>query len=172
MIASGGEAMKITVWLAARDRWTWIAAAEMLGLAVLLTMAVESSIARLLGFALLGHLGYSALTGLPMGEIPGRPRGGQQRRNLDLRAKVVVFLREIRRLEEYVQRARLSGWSHTEIQTNLQASEQRMIAAAADVAKVARRTALEPPDTGALPDQGASGRRVTVHAPPRAASPG
>ncbi len=163
--------MKITVWLATRDRWTWIAAVEMAGIAVLLTMAVESSIARLLGFALLGHLGYSALTGLPMGQIPGRREGGQKRRNLDLRARVVVFLREIRRLEEYVQRSRLSGWSRSEIETNVQASEQRMMAAAADVAKVARRTALEPPDAGPLPNQ-VSGRRLTVHAPPRAASSG
>ena len=164
--------MKITVWLATRDRWTWIAAAEMLGLAVLLTLAVESSIARLLGFALLGHLGYSALTSLPMGQIPGRPAGRQQRRNLDLRAKVVVFLREVRRLEEYVQRAKISSGSRRELEMNLTAAESRMMAAAAEVTKVARRTALEPPDTSALPVQGSSARPLTVHVRPRAASSG
>jgi hypothetical protein len=163
--------MKIRVWLVTWDRATWIAGAEILGLAVLLMTAIESSAARMLGFALLAHLGYSALTSLPMGAIPGRPAGRQQRRNLELRAKVVVFLREVQRLEEYVQRARLSGWSHRDIETNLQASELRLMAAATDVAKVARRTAVTPPDTAAPPDQGASAR-LTVHALPRAASSG
>ena len=74
--------MKVRVWLVTRERATWIAGAEILGLALVLTMAVESSIARLLGFALLAHLGYSALTSLPMGAIPGRPPGRQQRRKL------------------------------------------------------------------------------------------
>jgi hypothetical protein len=164
--------MKVRVWLVKWERGTWIAGAEILGLALVLTMAVEPSIARLLGFALLAHLGYSALTSLPMGAIPGRPPGRQHRRNLELRAKVVVFLREVRRLEEFVQRARLSGWSRRDIEANLHVSERQMMSAAADVAKVARRTATEPPDTSTLPDRASSARPLTVHAPPRAASTG
>lgn len=131
--------MKITVWLATRDRWTWIALAEVLALAVLLTLAVESQLARLFGFALIAHLGYTAMTGLPMGSVPGRPAGRQARRNLDLRTQVVAFLREVRRVDEYAQRARLSGLPAEEVETNLRAGEQRLMAAAVRVAKVARR---------------------------------
>jgi hypothetical protein len=162
--------MKITVWMVTRERSTWIGAAEILGLAILLTLAVESTVARLFGFLVLAHLGYSALTGLPMGSVPGRPPGGQPRRNLDLRAKVAVFLREVRRIEEYAQRARLAGWSATEVETSLSAAERNMMTAATDVAKVARRTALEPPDTDGLPDGTSAGLRV--HAPTRVESPG
>jgi len=134
--------MKITVWLVTRDRATWIAAAEILGLAVLLTLATESTLARLLGFGLISHLGYTAMTGLPMGSIPGRPAGGQARRNLDLRAEVVAFLREVRRVDEFAQRAVVAGLPTQEIETNLRTGEQRVMAAAARVAKVSRRLPL------------------------------
>ena len=153
--------MKITIWLAARDRWTWIAGAETLGLALILVIGIDSWMVRLLGVALLAHLGYSAVTSLPMGEVPRRPPTGQHRRNLELRASVTTFLREVRRLEEYAQRARLSGWSRTEIEANLDAAERKMAAVASEVAKTARRTAYQPPDEGALPE---SRPTFTVHA--------
>jgi hypothetical protein len=123
---------------------------------MVLFSAVESGLTQLLAFGLLAHLGYSALTGLPMGEIPGRPPGGQQRRNLDLRAKVVVFLREVRRLEEYAQRARLSGWSRTEVDTNMHAAESRIMTAASSVAEAARSTATAPPGQDMLHRRGAA----------------
>jgi hypothetical protein len=132
--------MKIRIWLATRDRWTWIAAAETLGLALVLTMAVDSVLARLLGFGLLAHLGYSALTGLPMGEIPGRPQGGQPRRNLDLRGQVVWFLREVRRVDEYAQRIQVAGLPGDEVEASRRAGEQRIMVAAARVAKATSRS--------------------------------
>ena len=50
----------------------------------------------------LGHLGYRALTSLPIGQVPGRPAGmARQRRNLQLRTRVVAFLNEVRRAESY-----------------------------------------------------------------------
>lgn len=139
-----GEAMKLRIWLVTREPSAWIAGAEILCLAAVLALAVESGLARLLGYGLLGHLGYSALTGLPMGEVPGRPPGGQPRRNLDLRAQVVAFLREVRRVDEFAQRAQLSSLPADQVEANLRAGEQRLMAAAAKVAKVSRRPRLQP----------------------------
>lgn len=133
--------MKITIWLVTRDRGTWIAGAEILGLTVVLLMAVESSLTQLLGFGLLAHLGYTALTGLPMGEIPGKPPGGQTRRNLDLRTQIVAFLREVRRVDEYSQRARVASLPADQVEANLRAGEQRLMAAAARVVKLTTRGA-------------------------------
>jgi hypothetical protein len=135
--------MKIRIWLLTRERSSWIAAAEIFGLALVLTLAVESGLARLLAFALLGHLGYTALTGLPMGEVPGRPAGGQRRRNLDLRLQVVAFLREVRRVDEFAQRAQLASQPHVQVEADLRAGEQRVLAAAAKVARAMRRRPTE-----------------------------
>ena len=137
--------MKIRVWLLTRERSTWIAATEIVALAVLLTLAVESALAQLVGFALLAHLGYMAMTGLPMGRVPGRPASGQPRRNLDLRAQVVAFLREVRRVDEYAQRAQVSGLPADQVEASLRVGEQRLMAAAAKVARVTRRTTIDPP---------------------------
>lgn len=139
--------MNIRIWLVTRERSSWIAGAEVLGLLLVLLLAVDSAWARLVGFALLGHLGYTALTGLPMGEVPGRPAGGQPRRNLDLRAQVVAFLREVRRVDEYAQRAKLAGVPSAQLEADLRAGEQRLLAAAARVAKVTRTSRQGPQPT-------------------------
>ena len=131
--------MKVTVWLATRDRETWIALAEILVLAVLLTVAVQSFIAQAMGFAILAHLGYTAMTGLPIRAIPGRPPGGQPRRNLDLRAQIAAFLREVRRVDAHSQRALITGLTKTEIDAQLRQGEQRVMAAAVRVARETRR---------------------------------
>ena len=137
--------MKIRIWLVTRERSTWIAAGELAVIAVLFALSVESALVQLFGFGLLAHLGYMAMTGLPMGQVPGRPAGGQPRRNLDLRAQVVAFLREVRRVDEYAQRAKISGLPPDQVEASLRVGEQRLMAAAAKVARVTRRPAMQPP---------------------------
>ena len=144
-----GGAVKIRVWLVTRERSAWIAAAEIVAMFVLLTLAVESALVQLLGFGLLAHVGYTAVTGLPMGQVPGRPPGGHPRRNLDLRAQVVGFLREVRRVDEYAQRARVSGLPADQVEASLRAGEQRLLAAAVKVARVTRRPSAHPPSAKA-----------------------
>lgn len=137
-----GETIKITVWLATRERATWITGAEILGVALVLS-AVPGTIVRLVAFLLLGHLGYAALTSLPMGAIPGRPEGTtHERRNLHLRSRVGAFLNEVRRVEGYAQRAKTAGKSRREVEEDLRSAEKRMMLAAAEVVKVTGRTGI------------------------------
>ena len=70
--------MRITVWLVTRDRASWIVAGEV----VLLTLLLSTGSPALrvwLGLPLLAHLGYRALTSLPIGQVPGRPAGVARR---------------------------------------------------------------------------------------------
>ena len=136
--------MKITVWLATRDRTTWIAAAEITGL-IFVILAVPNTLARLVGFLLLGHLGYHALTSLPIGSIPSRPDGAKQyRRNQDLRSRIVGFLNEVRRVEHFAQQARVGGLPPLELERHLSSAKERVMAAAADVAEMSGRFVPEP----------------------------
>lgn len=113
----------------------------MLALAVVM-LVVDSSLIRLaVGLPLLLHVGYLAVTSLPMGTIPGRPSGSKkERQNQDLRSRVVAFLGEVRRGEEYAQRVRVGGWPKSEVDANLRSSRQRLMAAAAAVAKAIGRS--------------------------------
>lgn len=112
---------------------------------------------------LLAHLGYSALTGLPMGSIAGRPSGAsKQRRNPDLRFRVKAFLHEVRRLEEYVQRAKIDGRPRSEVEMSLRAAQKRMTAAAAEVVEAAGRSSDVPEAAG----------RETIVRPVRMFAPG
>jgi hypothetical protein len=144
--------MKITVWLVTRERDTWITAAEIMALALVL-LAGGPRVRVLGGLPLLVHLGYRALASLPLGSVPGRPGRGRKRRNYDLRARVVGFLGEVRRVEHYVRQAELAGWSKAEVEENLRSAQARMMAAAAEVAKAAGRSPV-PADTE-LEDEGA-----------------
>jgi hypothetical protein len=141
--------MNIRIWLVTRERSAWVAAAEVLALAVLLTLTTGSALVQLLGLGLLAHLGYTAMTGLPMGRVPGRPPGRQPRRNLDLRAQVGVFLHEVRRVDEFAQRAQVGRLPAGQVEAGLRAGEQRLLAAAAKVAQVTRRRIVAPPSVGA-----------------------
>ena len=143
---TGGDTMNIRIWLVTRERHTWITGTEVLALALVL-LAVPGTILRLLGFVLLARLGYKALTSLPLGMIPGRPLGTKaHRRNQDLRSRVVVFLSVVRNVEEYAQRIRLSGIPTVETDKNLRSAQQRVMSAAADVAKSMGRINVEDPD--------------------------
>lgn len=120
----------------------------------MLITAPAGFIRLVVGLPLLTHLGYKALTSLPMGEVPGRPEGAKrERRNQDLRSRVVVFLNEVRRVEEFAQRAKLAGHPTRELESTLRSAQQRMMAAAAQVAKETGRSALatDPPPTDLRP---------------------
>jgi hypothetical protein len=132
--------MRITVRLVTWDRATWITGAEVVLLALLLT-AASSALRLWLGLPVLGHLGYRALTSLPIGQVPGRPAGmARQRRNLQLRTRVVAFLNEVRRAESY---AASTGGAPGEAEANLDVARARIVAAAEEVADVAGRFGME-----------------------------
>jgi len=128
--------------MATRERGTWITAAEVIGLGLVLFTAPGPVIRLLFGLPLLVRLGYKALTSLPMGSIPGRPEGAkQERRRYDLRARVVVFLDEVRRAEDFAQQARVAGWPKGEVEDYLRSAQRRVVNAAAQVVKVTGRPA-------------------------------
>lgn len=138
--------MRITVWLATRDRSTWIALAEGLLLAWIVLSGPGRLVRLVVGLPLLAHLAYTAMTGLPVYAIPGKPTGAKRDRvNQDLRSHVVGFLNEVRRVEEYAQRAKTAGLPSQEVQDNLAVAQRRMMSAAAQVVKVTGRSVREEP---------------------------
>lgn len=133
--------MKITVWLLTRERATWITGAETLGI-LLVVLTAPGVLTRLVAVALLAHVSYKALTSLPMGLVPGRPDGTKAiRRNQDLRTRVVGFLNEMRRAEDYAHQATVGGRPRAEFERDMAWARKRMMAAAAEVAKTAGRPA-------------------------------
>ncbi|MDH3207085.1 MAG: hypothetical protein OEO79_10755 [Gemmatimonadota bacterium] len=127
--------MRITVWLAARERDTWVTGAEALALALILWTGPGGLVRLGIGLPLLAHIAYRALTSLPMGAVPRRPERGQARSHYDLRARIVRFLDEVRRAEDFAQRARVGGSSKAELEQQLWAAQQRVMLAATEVAK-------------------------------------
>ena len=154
--------MKIRIWLVTRDRETWITAAEILVLALVL-LAIPGTVVRLVGFVVLAHLGYQGLTSLPLGMIPGRPEGASQhRRNQDLRSRIVGFLNTVRNVEEYAQRVRLASGPDAEMDRSLRAAHMRVMNSAADVVKAMGKG---PADTSGNGTKESRGR--TSHQPQR-----
>src|SRR5688572_2209205 len=101
--------MKLTIWLVTRDRWTFFTGAEILGL-LLVLLSPSQTMRVMFGLPLLSHLGYRALTSIPLGEIPGRPEWAKQvRRNQDLRSRVLGFLNEMRRVEDLAHHGHIGG---------------------------------------------------------------
>jgi hypothetical protein len=140
LISRQGGAMKITVWLVTRTRETWITSAEVLVLALVLYTGPGAIIRLLIGLPALVHVGYTALTGLPMRMIPGRPIGVKlERRNQDLRSSIVGFLNEVRRAEDSAQRAMVEGRPTKEVDLYRQTVGKRVMAAAAEVVKATGR---------------------------------
>jgi len=140
--------MKIRIWLVTRDRETWITGAEVFALALVL-LAIPGTLLRLVGFLVLGHLGYRALTSLPLGMVPGRPEGASQhRRNLDLRSRVIGFLNTVRSVEDYAQRVRLAGGPEGEVERSLRSAQMRVMNAAAEVVKAMGRGTPVPAGDG------------------------
>ena len=131
--------MKITVWLLTRERDTWITGAESLGL-LLVVLTAPGVFARLAGVLLLTHVSYKALTSLPMGKVPRRPEGSKAiRRNQDLRTRVVGFLNEMKRAEDYAHQAEVARRPNDQFERDMAWARKRMMAAAAEVVKTAGR---------------------------------
>ena len=89
-----------------------------------------------IGLPVLAHLAYTTMTSLPIGEIPSRPEGTTRiRQNQDLRTCVVGFLNEVRRVEDYANRARTAGLPREAVSQSLERGQRRIMAAASQVAK-------------------------------------
>lgn len=127
--------MKISVWMATRERETWITTVEVFGLGLLLLTATSPLVRLVLGLPLLVHVGYKALTSLPMGQVPGRPERGQMRRRYDLRARVVRFLEEVKMAESFAERAELASLPKRDVDEFLFRAHRRVMQAAKEVAK-------------------------------------
>jgi len=127
--------MKITVWIATRESRTWTTAAEVLTLAAVLLAPWSIFLRVVLGLPVLAHLGWNALTSIPAGAIPGRPEGGEVRRNHHLRARVSTFLSEVQRMEKYVRDARDAGVPTSEVKKKLRWADSRLQATTAEVVK-------------------------------------
>ena len=147
--------MKLTIWLVTRDRWTFFTGAEILGLLLVLLSGSEA-LRLVFGLPLLAHLGYRAMTSVPLGEIPGRPEWAKQvRRNQDLRSRVVGFLNEMRRVEDLAHHGHIAGRTPEAVEKDLMYAKKRMMAAATEVVRAAGQVPVssEPQaDPGALLD--------------------
>jgi hypothetical protein len=131
--------MKITVWMLTRERDTWVTGTESLGL-LLVVLTAPGVFTRLAGVLLLTHLSYKALTSLPMGKVPTRPESSKAvRRNQDLRTRVVGFLNEMKRAEDYAHQAAVAQRPNHEFERDMAWAKKRMMAAAAEVVKAAGR---------------------------------
>jgi hypothetical protein len=161
--------MKLRIWLVTRDRLTWFTAAEIVALAIVL-LGGSDSVRLLFGLPLLAHLGYMALTSVPLGQIPGRPEWAKQvRRNQDLRSRVVGFLNEMRRVEDLAHHAHIGGRSPIAIEKDLITAKQRMMAAASEVVKAAGQLGPQVADaTEASPPRPKPAKRVRAAAAQRA----
>jgi hypothetical protein len=134
------DTIRITIWLATREPATWVTAAEVLLLGLVLFVADAPAIRLWIGLPLLGHLGYKALTSLPMGQVPGRPAGAsRKRRNLTLRSQVMAFLDEVRQAEKCAQHARTIPPPRGEVEEEMRRAARRVMAAAAEVVKATGR---------------------------------
>jgi hypothetical protein len=131
--------MRITVWMLTRERRTWLTAAEILVVGLIVLIAPAAVVRLLIGLPIVVHLGYQALTSLPMGVVPRRKEGGVHRRRYDLRARVVRFLDEVKRVEDYADRARISGLKEDDVEDYLHVAQRRVMTAAAAVAQATGR---------------------------------
>ncbi len=129
--------MKLRIWLVTRDRETWFTGTEIVGLALLL-LSGSDTVRFLFGLPLLAHIGYRALTSVPLGQIPGRPEWAKQvRRNQDLRSRVVGFLNEMRRVEDLAHHSRIGGRAPAAVEKDLIYAKKRMMEAATEVVRAA-----------------------------------
>ena len=122
---------------------TWVTTAETLALVAIL-VAVPSTLLRvLLGIPIVLHLGWSVMTSVPVGGVPGPPPGvGERRRNHRLRYRVVEFLREVKRLEAFARQANGRGSSDPDVEKNVRGAEQRLHDVVAEIIRVAGRSGV------------------------------
>lgn len=131
--------MRITVWMATRERRTLWTALEALALGLIVVAAPSAPVRLLVGLPIVVHLGYLALTSLPMGLVPRRRERGVARRRYDLRTRIVRLLDEVKRVEDYVGRARIAGLPEDDVEDYLHTAQRRVMTAAAAVAQASGR---------------------------------
>lgn len=118
----------------------WVTVTEVLVLSLVLLTAPGMIVRLVVGLPIVVHLGWTALTSVPLGAVPGPPTGaGERRRNYQLRYRVVAFLNEVQRVEKYVQEAQAIGLSREEMEKNLRVAEKRIRATAAEVVDMTGR---------------------------------
>lgn len=117
-----------------------------------------------MGLPLLVHVGYRALTSLPLDAIPGRPEGAKQhRRNQDLRSLVVGFLNEVRAVESHAQRAMMARIPRAQLEPDLHKAQRTLTKVAAEMIEVIGRA---PPDVPTADERAARRKPIQMHAPP------
>jgi hypothetical protein len=156
--------MKLRFWLARLDRNTLTYSAEIGGLALILLMGPPWYVRLLVGFPLLVHLGYSALTSLPLGMIPRRPENAKapHRRNQDLRSRVVGFLNDIRSIEAYAQQAAIADLPRSDVEATLRKAQSKIMRSAAEMVTVMGRSTLPPDAVAGGPGWGRRTRRKRI----------
>lgn len=133
----------------ARDTWmaierrTWIALAETVALVGLILFFRDTLVLLALGLPLVAHLAWTAVTSVPVGQIPGPPPGiGERRRNHLLRYQVVAFLDQVQRVETFAEKANTAGKPRPDLERELSVAGRRLQAIASDIVKVAGRTGV------------------------------
>ena len=155
--------VKVRFWLVTLDRSAWVSGAEILGLSLILLAGPPWPVRLLVGLPLLAHLGYNALTSLPLGMIPRRPDDARgHRRNQDLRSRVVGFLNDIRNIEAYAQRAAIGDLPRTEVEVTLRKAQRQMSRAAAEMVTVMGRSTLPPDHDEEVPGERGENSRIRV----------
>jgi hypothetical protein len=125
------------------ERGTMITIAEVAVLVVLLLLDAPSTARILVGIPLVLHLGWSAVTSLPIGRVPGPPPGvGERRRKHLLRYQVVAFLDYVQKVESLVEERNGSTKPRRSVERELEAAEHRLKEIAGDIVKVAGRTGV------------------------------
>lgn len=125
--------------MAEMETRTWITFGEVAALGVLLLFELPTAIRVIVGVPLLLHLGWSVLTSVPAGKIPGPPPGvGERRRNHQLRYRVVQFLNELQRLEAYT----LQGDDGTVPKRELEKAEERLQSVVTEAVRSVGRTGV------------------------------
>lgn len=156
--------MKVRIWLVTLERSTWITGAELIGLTAILLAGPPWYVRLLIGIPLLVHVGYHALTSLPLGMVPRRPDDTRapHRRNQDLRSRVIGFLNDIRNIEAYAQRAAMGDMPRADVEVTLRKAQEKMMRAAAEMVTVVGRSTLPPDQEEEVPGQRDEGSRIRV----------
>lgn len=121
---------------------TWITTVEVLALSALLLFAPSPLLRVALGIPIALHLGWSVISGMPTGGIPGPPPGvGERRRNHRLRYRVAEFLREVKRLDAFARQATDERSAQT-AERAVRGTEQRLRDIVGEIVRVAGQSGV------------------------------
>lgn len=139
--------MSVTTWAAAKHGSTWVVAAEVLCIGLLLLMAPQSLLGRIVAVFLLSHLGYTALAGMASGASSASQqeiRHAPSAPVVDRPATLVRFINEVRRVDAFVQHSADSGLQRSEVEPKLREAQRQLSEAADEVLRVtAAKRAVE-----------------------------